>query len=42
MLTNPCKIAGIEQNIRSIMIQFFYEKYGVTHSPFKVKVLDNG
>lgn len=43
ILTNPCKITGNESNIRSIMIQFFYEKYGVTHSPFKdsqVKILD--
>ncbi|OMH25159.1 hypothetical protein BK726_01860 [Bacillus thuringiensis serovar londrina] len=41
--TNPCKIMGNEQNIRSIMVHYFYEKYGVTHTPFKenqLQVLD--
>ncbi|KXY38627.1 hypothetical protein AT268_15020 [Bacillus cereus] len=41
--TNPCKIIGNEQHIRSIMVQFFYEKYGVTHTPFpnnQLQVLD--
>ncbi|EEM80231.1 helix-turn-helix domain-containing protein [Bacillus thuringiensis] len=43
IITNPCKIIGNEQNIRSIIVHFFYEKYGVTHNPFKekqIKVLD--
>ncbi|MCU5527523.1 helix-turn-helix domain-containing protein [Bacillus cereus] len=41
--TNPCKIMGNEQNIRSIMVHYFYEKYGVTHTPFEdnqIQVLD--
>ncbi|MFE3575400.1 helix-turn-helix domain-containing protein [Lysinibacillus sp. NPDC059133] len=43
IVTNPCKIIGNEQNIRSIMVHFFYEKYGVTYTPFEdtqIKVLD--
>ncbi|PFJ18209.1 hypothetical protein COD67_18330 [Bacillus cereus] len=43
IVTNPCKITGNEQCIRSIMVQFFYEKYGVTHCPFRdsqIKILD--
>ncbi|PNK46109.1 hypothetical protein CBR59_30185 [Bacillus thuringiensis] len=41
--TNPCRIVGNEQNIRSIMVHYFYEKYGVTPIPFEdaqIKVLD--
>ncbi|WP_231122483.1 helix-turn-helix domain-containing protein [Bacillus thuringiensis] len=37
--TNPCKIMGNEQNIRSIMVHYFYEKYGVTRTPFQEKQL---
>ncbi|GEM_PF-6554343 len=43
IVTNPCKIIGNEQNIRSIMVHFFYEKYGVTYTPLEdaqIKVLD--
>lgn len=35
ILTNPCKIIGNERNIRSIMVHFFYEKYGVNDNPFQ-------